>query len=116
MRGQGPSGGSSSPPAAASTRPPPAGSRSVDRRRGCARSRDLLRLALARVPGCCRRSVIAAAAPRFLRVVSVVGLVGVVEAPADELDEDVLERWLGLAESKDVGAHSAERPNDPTEC
>src|SRR4029079_110337 len=36
---------------------------------------------------------------------------GVVEAASDELDEDVLEGRLGLAERQDLGAKTAERPD-----
>ncbi len=39
----------------------------------------------------------------------------VVEAAADELDEDVLERRLGLAQGEDVGAQATERPDDTAE-
>src|SRR5215203_4872195 len=37
---------------------------------------------------------------------------GVVEPAPDELDEDVLERRLRLAEGEDVGAKAAERADD----
>jgi hypothetical protein len=45
-------------------------------------------------------------------VASVRAGIVIVEAAPDELDEDVLERRLGLAQREDVGAQAAERPDD----
>src|SRR2546422_5685772 len=45
-----------------------------------------------------------------------VGLgLGLVEAAPDELDEDVLQRWLGLAKRDDVRSEAAQRSDDRTE-
>ena len=45
-----------------------------------------------------------------------VGLgLGLVEAAPDELDEDVLQRWLGLAQRDDVRSEAAQRSDDRTE-
>ena len=43
------------------------------------------------------------------------GAVGVVEAAADELDEDVLEARLGLRSDDDPRAQAGQRPDDPAE-